>query len=321
MKRWLAVALGALVAGACAHMPKVRPGPPMHVRFAPPDAFAQLFTIELQRESFLEFPGRETIHVKEHIRTTERETFERQSDGGYLVTSMLLDEEASRDGMPVQSAVPLKGVPFVTRVDAKGRFLKAEGVGATIDAIEANAPTKALRELIAPLLTPEVIARRIETGWRGRTEGLCNTRLTPGQTFFGVDSQELPAGGPALSLVKATVIGRTMVGLQPAAELWLEFGGASSKLAREPGAQAVLASLPKSEELTGEVQGEGRRYVALDSCQELAEEATLDGAWTLNRAAAGPSGAKSFPARIRFHLKRKGQATSGAEAAAAEPMP
>ncbi len=292
----------------------------MHVRFAPPSEDAQLFVSEMDRETDLDFPGRDTVHIGEHVRTTQRETFDPQTDGGWRVTSMLLDELAKRNGVPVASAVPLKGVPFVARIDAKGRFVRAEDVDETIAAIEANAPTKVLHDLMAPLLTPKVVARRIAEEWRRRTTGLCNSDLTPGQTFFGLDTQGLPMGGPAVSVVKATVIGESQVGIEPAVEVALEFGGASSRLAREAGAEPILSKLEPGV-LTGDVTGRGVRYISLDTCQVLLEKATLDGAWTLNEKAVGKKAAKAFPKRIRFRVSRTTREVAGPEAAVAQPMP
>jgi hypothetical protein len=321
MRRW-----GCLVAGlmtwACAHVePKVRPGPPVKVGFAPPPGFAQLEIAKQERVSEIRFPDREPVRVREVIRTSQRETWAPLKGGGWRITAMQMDEDATRDGRPVASAVPLKGVAFVHDVDEAGRFLRAVDVPETVRDIEARVPTKELRKLLEPLLTPALVGSRMEAAWARRTRGLCGVELAPGAVFYGIDRQELPSGGPALSLVRARVVGPVDEGLVRAVELSLVFGGGAGELAREPGARDALLSLGKDERLVEEARGHGRRIVSLVDCQILAEEATLSGAWRLNVAALGGADPKGFPEQIRFEVRRAARRTSGPEARAAEPMP
>lgn len=321
MKRLCAIGLFLLLAG-CRHVePQVRPGPPLHVRWGPPPGLAQLEIAKQERTSRVEYPEREAVEVKEVIRTSQRETYEPLKGGGFRVTAMLMDEDATRNGAPVASAVSLRGVAFVHRVDAEGRFTRTEDLPLTIRDIEARVTSKELRQLLEPLLTPELLAQRLELSWKRRTEGLCNTDLTPGAVTYGVDRQELPTGGPAVSLVRAKVVGATFVGTEAAVELSLTFGGASSKLAREPGALDVAVQLGKDELLTESVEGHGTRFIALGSCQALAEEATIEGAWRLNKAALHGAEPAGFPEKIVFSVRRMARRSSGPEARAAEPMP
>lgn len=319
--RALVLALLPLLA-ACGHaVPSIRPGPPLHVGFGPPPGDAQLEIAKQERVSEVRFPGRPAAKVDEVIRTSQRETWKLLRDGTWRLDSMVMDEEATRDGVAVGSAVPLRGVPFTTVVDATGAFVRAEDVAETVRMIEERVPSKALRKLVEPLLTPALLDERLRLAWTVRVRGLCQRDFTPGEVFYALDRQDLPAGGPAISVVRVTVIGATQEGLQPAMELALEFGGASSPLAREPAAQALLAQLHRGESLVERVKGHGRRLVALSSCQVIAEDAAFEGAWKLNREAIGTADPASFPEEIRFEVRRGARRLTGAEARLAQPMP
>jgi hypothetical protein len=315
---WLACVVAA---AACAHAgAKVRPGPALHVGFAPPPGLAQLEISRQERTSEVRYPGRDPVAVRETIRTSQREAWTALPGGAWRLVSMQMDEDATRDGQPVASAVPLIGVPFVTVVDGKGAFVRAEDVADSVRQVEERIASPSLRRMVAPLLTPALVTSRLEAAWEARTKGLCGRAFTPGEVFYGVDRQELPAGGPALSLVRATVVGEAVEGLERVMELALEYGGASSALAHEPGALAAAAGLSREEPVVEHAAGRGRRLVALSSCQVLAEEAELEGAWTLRREALGTADPSGFPERIEFRVRRGARRITGAEARAAEPM-
>jgi hypothetical protein len=307
---------------ACAHVePVVRDGPPLHVGFGPPPGLAQLEIARQERTSEVRFAGKEPLQVREEIRTRQREAWKPLKGGGWRLTAMLLDEEATRDGVPVGSAVPLRGVPFVQRVDADGRFVAAEDVSETVQAIEALTPSRELRRMLEPLLTSALLSERMETAWRRRTEGLCGLDFVPGAVSYGIDRQELAVGGPALSLVRARVLGQAFDGTLPVMELELAFAGADSPMTREVGAGAVLGELLPAETLATHATGHGRRLVSLASCQVVAEEAELDGEWTARKDAAENVEAGAVPQRIRFHVRRAARRSTGPQARAAEPMP
>jgi hypothetical protein len=320
MIRPSAIALVSLLIG-CAHGESaVRPGPPLHLRLAPPPGLAQLEILAQDRVSSVDYPGRDSAKVSEALRTVTREAWEPLRGGGYRITSTLVEESGARDGVPVAPAVPLAGVPFTFTIDAAGKFGEVEDVGDTLRAIREHVPSKQLREMLEPLLGPRQLVERLERAWRGRTEGLCNTDLTPGQVFYGIDRQELATGGPAVMLVRARVVGRHGKGLEPAVELALTYGGASSELAKDPAAAPALHGLAEGELVTDEVSGHGVKLVSLDTCQVLSEDATLTGAWKLNRAAIGAADPSSFPERIRFEVRRAYRHLAG-DAANAPPPP
>jgi hypothetical protein len=315
---------GAWLVGlaACAHVePVVREGPPFHVGFGPPPGLAQLEIARQERTSEVRFAGKDPVKVREEIRTRQREAWKPVKGGGWRLTAMLLDEEATRDGVPMGSAVPLRGVPFTHRIDADGRFVTAEDVRETVQTIEALTPSKELRRMLEPLLTPSLVAGRMEASWRRRTEGLCGRDFVPGAVFFGIDRQELPVGGPALSLVRAQVLGQAFDGTLAVMELSLTFAGADAPMTREAGAGAVLGELGPNETLATHADGHGRRLVALSSCQVVAEESEVDGQWTARPDAAESVEAGAVPKSIRFHVRRAARRTTGPEARAAEPMP
>jgi len=312
-----------LALAGCAHGRDAAPADtrPIAVGFGPPPGLAQLEIARQERDSALVFDDQPTVRVHEEIRTRQREIWTPLKGGGHRLTAMLLDEEATQDGAPVASAVPLQGVPITQRIDAAGRFVEAEDVSDTVQAIEARAGSRELRRMLEPLLTPRLVADRMALAWRRRTEGLCGRTFVPGETAFGIDRQELPFQGPALSLVRARVEGRRWEEGRELLELSLAFAGADAAMVREPGAGAALGGLSDTETLATHATGSGRRLVDLASCQVVAEEAEVEGEWTLRAEAAAGSGGAALPKAIRFHVRRAARRTSGLSVRAAEPMP
>jgi len=318
--------VSALVAAGCAHTAPQLAERPIQIGFGSPRGGAQLELVSQDRLSRVQFPGRDAQVVRETVRSAQQELWRPLPDGGWRITRTQLDESAARDGQPVASAVPLTGVPFVHRIDDQGRFVAAEELPESIRAVEERVPSRELRRMLTPLLTPEMLTDRIAEDWTRRTAGLCNTTLMSGQRVVALDVQPLPVAGPAVTLARVVVSGvRPQEGVGDVVELLVTFGGLKDAIATEPGAAEALAGLPETVVVAEHAAGTGRRLVALDSCRVVEESARVEGYWSLKPAAAAllrqSGGEAAVPERISFDVRRSARRSDGPEAARAMPLP
>ena len=316
----------ALLATGCAHAPATAPASPVRIGFSAPRGGAQLELVSQDRLSRVQFPGRDAQVVRESVRSAQQELWRPLPDGGWRITRTQLDESAARDGQPVASAVPLTGVPFVHRIDDQGRFVAAEELAESIRAVEDRVPSRELRRMLTPLLTPEMLTSRIAEDWARRTAGLCNTTLMSGQRVVALDFQPLPVAGPAVTLARIEVASvRQQEGVGDVVELRITFGGLKDSIAAEAGAAEALAGLPETVVVAEHASGTGRRLVALDSCRVIDESASIEGHWSLKPAAAAllrqSGGEAAVPERISFEVRRSARRSDGPEAARATPLP
>lgn len=297
--------LFSLVSG-CAHSgPQIREDdPPVTLRFAPPPGMVLQERWSQRRSVQVDFPEGRTSVVEVHSGLSE-ETYSPLPGGGFRVSSVAIRESTLRNGETVETPLSLVGIPFVHVVDAEGRFVRAEELTETIETMRKRLRSGPAREAVETLLEPEALRGRMEAAWNARFHAVCNRTFTPGDRFFVLDEQELPAGGPVVSVVEQLAKGRLEGRQGEAVELRLRFGGRRSPLAREPEARELLRELEDGAMALAErLEGEGERSVTANGCQTIREIARLQGEIRLNVEAARASGAVGLPERIRYRVDR-----------------
>lgn len=293
---------------ACAHAgPPVREDdPPLAMRFAPPPGMVLHERWSQRRQVRVDFPeGVRTTVVEVHSGLTE-ETYTPLPGGGFRVSSVAIQENSIRNGERVPSPLPLQGIAFVHVVDDEGRFVRAEEITETLEAMRQRLRDGPARDVIEPLLEPDVLEKRMEAVWNARFHDVCNRTLPPGERFFVLDEQELPAGGSVVSVVEQTVLGQLDKPGGDGLEIRLRYGGRRSPLARDPEARALIRELDEGAlSLAERLEGEGERIVSARTCQTVREVSRLKGEIRLNIEAARASGAVGLPERIRYDVNRE----------------
>lgn len=304
-----------LSVAACAHSgPQVRENdPPLTLRFAPPPGMVLHERWSQRREvrvDFLDGPRSSVVEV--HSGLTE-ETYKPLAGGGFRVTSVAIQESTTRNGEPIDSPLSLVGIPFVHVVDEEGRFVRAEELVETLDAMRKRLRSGPARDVIEPLLEIDTLRKTMEAAWNARFHNVCNVTVAPGDRFFVIDEQELPAGGPVVSVVEQLALGQLDSREGDAMEFRLRFGGRRSPLTRIPEARELIRHLDEGAlALAERLEGEGERIVAGNSCQTIREVARIRGDIRLNVEAAQASGAVGLPERIRYRVDREVQRGSRA---------
>lgn len=293
-----------LLTASCRHGPEVREGPPVEATFAPPRSGALVERWQQTRSVAIDFQGGETRDVQEKVSGRVLESYEPASHGRWRVTATVQEESARQDGVPVPQVLPLIGVPFSHLVEADGTFIEPVDVDETLRTMHERVRDPRLGKVLETAVTPEVVGGRIERSWRNRYGQHCNRPLDPGAISFSLEEQELPAGGPARMIARHTVIGTTQRDGQRVLEIAIEYGGASSAMVAEPGADALLASAGGARSLMQNVEGEGARFISLSGCHVLEESATISGSAALNEDVAEAAGMAGLPERIRFRVVR-----------------
>lgn len=303
----VALGFGAFGLGACARSgPHIREDdPPVALRFAPPPGMVLQERWSQRRSVQVDFPEGRTTVVEVHSGLSE-ETYTPLPGGGFRVSSVAIQANTLRNGEAVQAPLSLVGIPFVHVVDAEGRFVRAEELAETIEAMRKRLRSGPAREAVETLFEAETLRKQMEAAWNARFDQVCNRTLSPGDRFFVLDEQELPAGGPVVSVVEQLVKGRLEGRQGEAVELRLQFGGRRSPLARKPEARELLRGLEDGAlALAERLEGEGERSVIANGCQTVREIARLRGEIRLNMEAARASGAVGLPERIRYRVDRE----------------
>lgn len=294
-----------LLLTACRTGPEIRPGPSMTATFGPPRGGALLETWRQHRTVSIDFQGGETRRIREEIGGRVIESYAPRSRGGWKVTATVREEVDLKDGVRMPAVLPLVGVPFSHLIDEKGVFLEPVDIDETLRTMKERVRDRKLGTVLESVLTPQVVAQRVERSWRDRYEGVCNRPVSPGEKSFLLEEQELPAGGTARMLVRRTVLGEAMIDGQPAVEIALEYAGASSPIAADPDAGPLLSRSGGVRSLTQKVEGQGARFVSLAGCHVLQETATIEGVSRINERIAGASGMAGLPERVRFRVERR----------------
>lgn len=297
--------LALLLLSACRTGPEVRPGPALTATFGPPRGGALLEIWRQDRTVSIDFQNGDTRRIREEIGGRVLESYAPRARGGWRVTAVVKEEVDLKDGVRLPAVLPLVGVPFSHLVDERGAFLEPVDVDETLRTVRERVRDRKLGTVLETVLTPQVVAQRLERSWRDRYEGLCNRPVTPGESSFHIEEQELPAGGAARMLVRRTVLGEAQIAGQPAIELAVEYAGASSRLAAHPDAGPLLSRSGGVRSLTQKVEGQGTRLVSLAGCHVLEETASIKGESRLNESVAGASGLGGLPERVRFQVVRR----------------
>lgn len=297
------VVLLLVLSASCQHALEIRPGPAMEAVFSPPPGGALVETWKQSRVVAIDFQGGDTREIREEVGGKVVEEYAPWHDG-WRVTSTVLEEAATRDGVNVPPALPLIGVAFSHRVNEEGGFVESMDVDESLRTIRERIRDGRLRDVLETVLTPELLASRVERSWRERYEGACNVPLAPGDVSYAVEEQALPAGGTARTLCRRTVVGQAVTQGRATVEIALEYGGASSAFLKDPAAVAVAEEAGGVRSLTEHVKGRGVRFVSLPGCHVLAEESHFAGYSRLNETVAEKAGLGGLPKRVRFEIDR-----------------
>lgn len=299
---------GVLVVLAACVAPQeaIRPAPPETLTFAPPAGLSQLERWVERRAVKLHFPEREPVSLTEvHAGTTE-EKYEPLPDGGFRVTSTVLDQGVTRNGQPVATPLALDGVPFVHRIDAQGRFVAAEQVADTAAELRERLTDKRFRDALEPLLTPEFVRDRLSSGWKSRVESICGKSIAPGDVEYGLERQELPVGPPVPLLVRQRALAFDNEGTVRVLVLGLASAGRRAPWVDEPAVQPLLDALEGGlGAIPEKLEGKGERLVSVGSCQVVRETMKVTGTVPVDRRSAEAAGMPGLPEKLDFEVHRE----------------
>lgn len=299
--------LPLLAVTACAHASKAAPvneGPPVEFRFAPPPGNVQREQYLQRRVAHIDFEGKKSTTAVDIIEGIVEERYQPLRGGGWRVSSTVLEENATRNGAPITSPLPMKGVTFTHRIDAQGNFVAPEDLFETLTELQNRVADKRLADIFERVLTIEALTAKMERAWTARFAGVCGETLQPGRLFFALDEQDLPVGGTMRSVVQQQYVGP--IEGETTAGMRLTFGGRGERLLRQPEARRVLDEAELSERLLApSLKGEGERWIDPATCQTVREVARIKGELKLDRDAAKASGMSGFPERIRYEIGRE----------------
>lgn len=295
--------LFSVLFASCTHAPEVRPGPALEAVFSPPRGGSLVEAWKQTRVVAIDFQDGETRQVKEEVGGEVVEEYDAWHDG-WRVTATVQGEAAIQNGRAVPPVLPLVGVPFTHRVSEQGQFIEPMDIDESLRTMRERVRDRRLGRLLDSMVTPNLLARRVERAWRDRYDGRCNVPMTPGDVSYSVEEQELPAGGTAKMLCRRTVVGEARTQGQATIEIALEYGGASSAFLKDPAVGAVVEEAGGVATLTENVKGTGVRFVSQSGCHVLEEASTFSGYSKLNKSVAEQSGFESLPKRIRFEVSR-----------------
>jgi hypothetical protein len=299
------VLIGA-AAGCVAAEEAIRPGPPETLVFAPPPGLAQLERWVERRAVKLYFPDQQPVSVVDVLAGTTEEKYEPLPQGGFRVTSTVLDQGLTRNGTALPSPLPLEGVPLVHIVDAQGRFVSAVDAAGTALELQGRLRDKRMRQALEPLLTPEFVRERIAAGWRARVESICGKSQSPGDAAYGLESQELPIGPPVPMLVRRRALGFDTDGTSRVLTLGLTFAGRQAPWVGEPAVKKILDSLEDGlGTLPAEIAGQGERLMSVSTCQVVRETTQVRGTVPVDRRAAQAAGVPGLPEKLEFEVHRE----------------
>jgi hypothetical protein len=212
-----------------------------------------------------------------------------------------------RDSQQITPPVSTIGISLVFRIDRDGKFVALENAEDVIKALTDRARDNSQRDLLKKTLTPEMLEAIPRDSWRERHERYCGRTFQPGEVQYSVTTYELPAPprAPVRGLVKQQVLGQTTFGVTPVMEVQLTFVGNDSKLAHTEEVETFLATLPPGERaLTATLEGEGRRLVALNTCETIDEKFTFQGKIPLPPPDASIPKAV-LPDSVHFRIKQQ----------------
>lgn len=212
--RWLACSLLALAVLGCKRAevrgPSSAGGAALRLEFSPPaDRWITERSITTRTEAFTS-PDRRATPWVESVEATLRSRFHRAADVWEL-TQEVPSVTVKRNGEAVQS----KLVDLVTRFPLKvqlgleGAFVKhlnPEDAEAAVRAVFTE-PREA--EAILEYFRPEALAEQARREWEGKYGGLFARDLSPGQTFYGVETVGLSSGEQLAYGVERRVVGWT----------------------------------------------------------------------------------------------------------------
>lgn len=271
--------------------------------FSPPIGGSLVETWKQTRLVAIDFQGGETRQVREEVGGEVVEEYDHWHDG-WRVMATVREEAAMRDGRNVPPVLPLIGVPFTHRVDERGQFIESMDIDESLRTMRERVRDRRLGDVLDTVVTPNLLARRVERAWRDRYEGLCNVSVEPGDTSYSVEEQELPAGGTARMICRRTVVGQAVTRGQATMEIALEYGGASSAFLKQSEVVTIVEDSGGVRSLTENVEGRGTRFVSLSGCHVLEETSKFSGYSKLNESVAGQAGMGGLPKRIRFEVGR-----------------
>lgn len=307
---WVAISgLGACASAGAA----IRPGPPTKLTFAPPPGMVLINRAVEIRLEYLDFPKGSSRNVRQENHATTEERYEPLPDGGFRVTTTLLEAISAKDNVVQPGGLSLVGIAIVHLIDKDGRFLGVENADEVLNTIRSRLTNPDMRRIVEPLLRPDYIAKPLEAAWRARFER-CGKTIAPGATSYAVDDQPVDEIGPIRTILQERALGVFSTGPRNGLEFELQVGDAQADFSHSPGALDALLPYPEgTRTLTADVKGTGKRLVDANTCQVYNEELNITGEGNLNKRTIDPNRI-TLPLKVRYVVHRQVLRMTPAEA-------